>query len=145
MRNQQSGFSLVELLIVVAVIGIIAAIAIPGLIQAQKRSREGSAVACLRSYTSAQYSFNATRGRYTRYGTQAELAAGFMDPVFMTTGVRNQYVFTFNLATDFSSFTCLADPQTTNSGETHYYSDVSGIIRFEDGVPATSVSQPLGS
>lgn len=144
MRNQQSGFSLVELLIVVAVIGIIAAIAVPGLIQAQKRAREGSAVACLRSYTSAQYSFNATRGRYRRYGTQAELASGFMDPVFMTSGVRNQYVFTFNLAGDLASFTCLADPQSSYSGDTHYYADTSGIIRFEDGVPATPTSPPLG-
>ena len=144
MRNQQSGCSLVELLIVVAVSGIIAAISIPGLIAAQKRSREASAVACLRAYTSAQYSFNATRGSYRRYGTQAELAAGFLDPALMLSGLRSQYVYTFTLAPDLASFTCNADPQTTTSGDTHFFTDVSAVIRLEEGAPASITSKPLG-
>ena len=143
MRNRQGGFSLVELLIVVAVIGIIAAIAVPSLIQAQKRAREGAAVGCLRAYTSAQYSFHATRGRYRRYGTTAELAAGFLDPVLMTTGSRNQYTYTFTLGPGLTTFTGNADPISTTSGDTHYFCDVSAVIRFEDGAPASITSTPL--
>lgn len=144
MRNRQKGFSLVELLIVVAVIGIIAAIAIPSLIQAQKRAKEASAVACLRAYTSAQYSFNATKGGYKRYGTQAELALGYMDPVFLTTGIRNNYVFTFTLAGDLSGFSCNADPQAVTPDTYHYFTDTTGILRSNQGAPASASSQPLG-
>lgn len=143
MRQHQSGFSLVELLIVVAVIGIISAIAIPSVIEAQKRAREGSAVGCIRSYTSAQYTFNATTGRYRRYGTQAELAAGFLDPELMTTGVRNRYVFTFALGPGLTTFSVNADPQSAISGDTHYFSDVSAVIRFAEGAPADAMSQPI--
>jgi len=144
MRKNQGGFSLVELLIVVAVIGIIAAIAIPSLIQAQRRSKEASAVACLRAYTSAQYSFNATRGGYERYGTTAELALGYMDTAFLTTGIRNTYQFTFALSGTLTEFTANADPQVVDPTVAHYFVDTSGIIRSNLGSPADVNSLPIG-
>jgi prepilin-type N-terminal cleavage/methylation domain-containing protein len=62
MRNKQKGFSLIELLIVVAIILIIAAIAIPNLLRSKMAANEASAVASLRTYNTAIVEYSVTYG-----------------------------------------------------------------------------------
>jgi len=92
MKRNAQGFSLIELLLVVAIIGIIASIAIPNLLASRRAANEGSAQSSLRTIQSCELTYQATEGRGD-YGTLAALRGQFLTDQVLGSGTKSGYDF----------------------------------------------------
>src|SRR5256714_13002395 len=105
------GFSLLELLIVVAIILIIATIAIPSLLRSRQAAQESSAVAQVRTINTAEVTYLSSNGG--NYGSVPELiTAGLLDTRF----ARSVSGYVFSVKASGTDYTATATPNSTHSG-----------------------------
>jgi len=158
-NNKQKGFSLIELLIVVAIILIIAAIAIPNLLRSKMAANEASAVATLRTYNTAIVSFSTTYGtdpatNLAQLGpatTPSSTAADLVDSLLGSASPsKSGYTFSYTAGAAsstgiISQYSITAQPQSSSTGQRYFFTDQSGVIRqTTNGTAATSSSNPIG-
>jgi prepilin-type N-terminal cleavage/methylation domain-containing protein len=142
-KTSSAGFSMIELIIVVTIIGIIAAIAIPNLLTARRTAQEASGAAMVKSLIKAEGMYFSSYGNQATYGTLNELVARNCIDAQLLTEARNYYTFQVNLTTPIT-YSITATPGADLASQMrHFYGDESGIIRQAMGTAATAASPPL--
>jgi type IV pilus assembly protein PilA len=126
------GFSLLELLIVVAIILIIATIAIPSLLRSRQAAQESSAVAQVRTINTAEVTYlSSNQGSYG--DVPSLITQGFLDSRF-TSAVSG---YNFTVTASGTDYTVTATPTSTNAGRYGYFSLPDAVIRYQSATSTT--------
>jgi len=151
MRKKQNGFSLIELLIVVAIILIIAAIAVPNLLRSKMAANQASAVASLRTLNTSSAlfytNFNVYPTAIANMGTAASVtstSADLIDSVIVT-GTKSGYTFVWGAGGTTGGYTIKANPVSATTGVVSYFTDQSFVIRSNATTTANVNDLPIGN
>ena len=147
--NRQKGFSLIELLIVVAIILIIAAIAIPNFLHARMAANESTAVSSIHAINTSEIAYSSANPSIGYSSTLIILGpsgASYLDGV-LSTGAKSGYVFTYvqdTSSTPSIAYTLNGDPGDRGvTGQRSFYSDQLNITHYNMSTVAASTDPAI--
>lgn len=151
-RINRRGFTLVEIMIVVAIIALLAAVAIPNLLRARLNANESAAIGDTHALISALESYRAANGLFpTALGNLSDATPSYINSTLTggsgANGATNYhgYAFTYAQTNSQNSYTLNMRPVTfQTTGERSFFTDTSGVIRFTSAnAAATGTDTPL--
>jgi len=140
---KKSGFTLVEIMIVIAVIIIVGAMAIPGLMRSRLNANEAAAVAALKAISAASVTYRTTQTSYPANITSLydPNGAQYIDSI-LASGAKQGYNFT--VSGDEDGFNASGTPAKINvTGSRYFFLDSNGVIRASTSGPADGSSPAI--
>jgi len=142
LRRMEAGFSLIELLIAITIIGIMAAVAIPNLLSYLRKGRETAAISSLKTVHQAQTQYQSNRGRF---GALKELAAeGILDKQYASGQPINGYIYTDSDVTP-DTYTVHADRQNDGTATRDFNITEEGVVFYKESKTKGTVARGEGS
>ena len=142
---KEEGFSLIELLIVVAIIGIISAIAVPNLLGAKKMSYQSTAVRYLKSWVAGQELYKRVNGAYAD-SDDALVTGRFVERALDSNGIPDDVAYTYSVDSPPGSTTNWygrARRRSIFTATLSYYIDQTGVIRAANSGTANATDPPM--
>ena len=144
MKLTKKGFTLIELMIVIAIIAIIAAIAIPNLIEARKHGNEAAAIGALKTIGTSQSLFREgdKDGNNTLdYGNLTALATASLIDDVLGAGTKQGYTFVVTPGSTTPEFLWAGDANpavATTTGDRYFTTNHAGVTYYTTGAVATT-------
>ena len=147
MRQRQKAFTLIEIMVVVAIVATLAALAVSSMLRSRMNANELGAIAGCRTIATGSQNFYNNNNPHTYPSALSDLTSPASTPAYidsvLASGTRQGYTYTYVLV-DAEHFLLNADPVSPGTtGTRHFFVDQTGVLRANAAVAATETDPPV--